>query len=317
LPSRCTRPTIVACEETSSHRQRWPDVYEIFRWAAKIVPKLPRGLRQSFAIVIGTLGWLLARRQRERVTANVIQVLGGSIPRSQFGVTQTQRIVRRVFCNCIRNYLDLLALPAVTRQEIVAHLDVRGVENLEAALALGRGAVLFSAHLGPFEYLPAWFSARGYQMVVPVENSRDQRLLHLMVDLRRRSGADFVPLNGPKAIRMLYDALSNNQLVLITADRAVAGESVVTDFFGAPARLPQGPVDLSLRTGAPLVGAFGWRSAGDRMAAEFTPLTLALPADQRDKREVLQAELIRQLERTVRAHLDEWVVFAPVWVDHN
>jgi KDO2-lipid IV(A) lauroyltransferase len=292
-------------------------VYEIFRWAAKIVPKLPRGLRQNLAVVIGTLGWLSARRQRERVTANVAQVLGPSIPHTLFGFMQTQRIVRRVFCNCIRNYLDLLALPAVTRQEIVANLDVKGVENLEAALALGRGVVLFSAHLGPFEYLPAWFSARGYRMVIPVEKLRDERLLHLMVDLRRRNGADFVPLDGPKAIRTMYDALSNNQLVLITADRAVAGESVVTDFFGAPARLPQGPVDLSLRSGAPLVGAFGWRSAGGRMAAEFTPLTLALPPDQSDKREVLQAALTRQLEKIVRAHLDEWVVFEPIWAQHN
>jgi KDO2-lipid IV(A) lauroyltransferase len=105
--------------------------------------------------------------------------------------------------------------------------------------------------------------------------------------------------------------------VLITADRAVAGESVVTDFFGAPARLPQGPVDLSLRSGAPLVGAFGWRSDGGRMGAEFTPLILALPADQRDKREVLQAALTRQLEKVVRTHLDEWVVFEPIWAQHN
>jgi lauroyl/myristoyl acyltransferase len=138
-----------------------------------------------------------------------------------------------------------------------------------------------------------------------------------MVDLRRRNGADFVPLDGPKAIRTMYDALSNNHLVLITADRAVAGQSVVTDFFGAPARLPQGPVDLSLRSGAPLVGAFGWRSDGGRMGAEFTPLILALPADQRDKREVLQAALTRQLEKVVRTHLDEWVVFEPIWAQHN
>jgi lauroyl/myristoyl acyltransferase len=306
-------PTIAACKE---NRQRWPDVFKIFRWAAKIVPKLPRRLRETVAVVIGTLGWLLARRQRKHVTANVTRVLGHSIPHSLFDGPRTQHIVRRVFCNCIRNYLDLLALPVVTRQEIVANLDVKGVENLEAALALGRGVVLFSAHLGPFEYLPVWFFARGYRMVIPVEKLRDERMLQLMVDLRRRNGADFVPVDGPKAIRTMYDALSNNHLVLITADRAVAGESVVVDFFGAPARLPQGPVDLSLRSGAPLVGAFGWRSAGGRMAAEFTALTLALPADQRENPNVLQAALTRQLERTVRAHLDEWVVFEPIWIQH-
>ena len=59
-------------------------------------------------------------------------------------------------------------------------------------------------------------------------------------------------------MRTIIKALRNNQIVLITADRAVEGESVEKLFFGEPARLPIGPVALSQRTGAALVGACGW-----------------------------------------------------------
>jgi lauroyl/myristoyl acyltransferase len=288
-------------------------MYEIYRWAAKIVPKLPRHVRKAIAIAVGTLAWISARRQRACVAANVAQVRRLARGRFLPDWVRSQLVVRRIFCNCMQNYLDLLALPAVTRRQIVAQLNVVGAEHLEAALDQGRGAVLFSAHLGPFEYLPSWFSAQGYEMVIPVEKVTDGRLLQLMIELRRRTGVAFVPLGGTKAIRMMFDALGRNQLVLITADRVIEGESAEIDFCGAPARLPCGPVDLSLLTGAPLVGAFGWRTPGGRMAAEFTPLTLALPADQRGKREALQAAVTRQLEKVVGDHLDQWVVFEPVW----
>jgi Kdo2-lipid IVA lauroyltransferase/acyltransferase len=290
---------------------------ELFYRAAKFVPKLPRWLRQIIPVVVGSLAWGLARREREHVTANVSQVLGPSIGQSFVGRVRAQLIVRRIFCNCISNYLELFALSALTRREVVARLDVKGVEYLEEALSYGRGVVLFSAHLGPFEYLPSWFSAQGYEMVIPVEKVRDERMLRLMLELRRRNGVDFVPLDGVKALRTMFNALRRNQIVLITADRAIKGESVVMDFFGAAARLPRGPVDLSVRTGAPLVGAFGWRSAGGRVACEFTPLTLALADHQRDNPEVLQAALTRQLERIVGEHVDEWVIFEPIWADSD
>lgn len=288
-------------------------MYEILHRAATIVPKLPRWLQLAMAAAIGSLAWGLARRRRAHVSANVAQVLGPSCRRSLAGRVRTQFIVRRIFCNCIANYLELLALPGLSRQQVVARLDVTGAEHLREALAHGRGVILFSAHLGPFEYLTSWFSAHGYRMVIPVENMADARMLRLLVELRQRNGVEFTPLDGIKAVRMMFDALRGNQIVLITADRAVAGAQVATDFFGAAAALPCGPVDLSLRTGAPLVGAFGWRSAAGRVAGEFTPLTLALPHGQRDQREALQAALTRQLERMIGDHLDQWVVFEPIW----
>jgi lauroyl/myristoyl acyltransferase len=288
-------------------------MYEIILQAAKIVPKLPHWLRQTIAIVTGSLAWALSRRQRSHVAANVVHVLGPANCQTVSGRMRVQRTARRIFCSCFQNYLELLALPALTRQEVVARLDVQGAEYLEQALSHGRGAVLFSAHLGPFEYLPSWFSSHGYEMVIPVENLTDGRMLQLMVELRRCNGVDFVPLDGVKAIRTMFEALRRNQIVLITADRAVQGESTMVDFFGTAARLPRGPVDLALRTGAPLVGAFGWRTSGGRMAAEFVPLTLALPDDQRDKPEALQSALTRQLEKVVHDHLDQWVVFEPIW----
>jgi KDO2-lipid IV(A) lauroyltransferase len=114
-------------------------------------------------------------------------------------------------------------------------------------------------------------------------------------------------------MRTIIQALRNNQIVLITGDRAVQGESVEKPFFGADARLPLGPVALSQRTGAPLVGAFGWHASRTLIDGEFVPLTLGLPEDERNNTDALMNGLIARMERIIKAHPEQWVVFSPIW----
>jgi lauroyl/myristoyl acyltransferase len=292
-------------------------MYSVVYRAAKIIPKLPRVLRRPIAVVVGTISWVLARGQRKNVIANVTRVLPASDHHSLAGRIRAQLIARRIFCNCIHNYLDLFALPALTTEEVSERMVLNGAEYLLEALAHGQGVILFSAHLGPFEVMPfamlRIFSQFNCEMVIPVEKVDDARMLSLMVALRSRSGANFVPLDGIGAIVAMVEALQKNQFVLITADRAIKGRSAKLQFFGAEAELPRGPVDLALRTGAPLVGAFGWRGSGGKLCCEFTRLTFALPEDQRDNPHVLHAAIARELEVRIAAHLHEWVVFKSIW----
>ena len=44
---------------------------------------------------------------------------------------------------------------------------------------------------------------------------------------------------------------------------------------------------------------------------------LAAPADEKERQqaEVVEAALIKQLEQVISAHPEQWVVFAPIWVE--
>jgi len=193
-------------------------------------------------------------------------------------------------------------------------LDVEGIEYLEQALALGRGVILFSAHLGPFNYLAQWIAIKGYQLIIPVEHLKDERTLDLTVQLRNSKGVQFLPLGGSAPMRTILKALRSNRIVLITADRAVEGESVEKLFFGEPARLPIGPVSLAQRTGAALVGASGWHTSRSRIAGKFVPLTLELAENERNDTDIVMNALIKKLEAYIKPHAGQWVVFSPVWL---
>lgn len=288
-------------------------MYFFFLWASRIVPRLPRWFVDVLPDILGPLAWLFAVGARRQATSNARHVLGPEIQRTAAGRRRLRQVVRGMFRNSVRNYLEAFLIPTLSRQEVLHRVYGEHEEYLEEALAMGKGVILFSAHFGPFEYMVQWLAARGHEVVIPVEKLKDERMLRLMLRLRSSSGINFIPLGGSAPMRTIIQTLRKNQVVLITADRAVEGESVVKNFFGAPARLPIGPVNLSIRTGAPLVGALGWHSSHGRINGEYIRLTLALAEEERKQPDVVEEALIRELERIIRAHPEQWVVFSPIW----
>lgn len=289
--------------------------YRLFLWASRLVPLLPRWLVDILPVCIGFFVWLFAVKVRKQATRNARHVLGRETLQAPGGARQLRRVVRGMIRNSMSNYLEAFLLPKLDKQEILRRVIIEHAEYLQEALALGKGVILVSAHFGPFEYLSQWFPVNGYQAVIPVEHLKDQRLLDLMVGLRNSQGVNFIPLGGSTPMRVVIQALRKNQIVLITADRAVVGESVVRDFFGAPARLPIGPVMLSMRTGAPLVVAAGWRCPQSRISGEFIRLTLALSEEERKQSTLIEGAVIKELEQIIRARPEQWLVLSKIWED--
>ena len=292
-------------------------MYTIFRIVAIVSRRLPGWAIELLGSPGGLLFWLFARRARKQATENMLHVLGEEIVQTRRGRQKLRRMVQGVFQNSVRNYLQAFALPGTAAKTIMDSMRIEGEEHLQAALERGKGVILFSAHFGPFDYLSQWIAIKGYDVTIPVEHLQDQRMLDLMLTLRRSHGVHFLPLGGSSAMRAMFQALRSNKIVLITADRAVQGERVAMPFFGAPAELPAGPAALAIRTGATLVGAFGWRTCGTNgkrpIEGALTPLSLALPEEQRTDLMSVMRGIVDRMEQHIAAHPEQWVVFDPIW----
>lgn len=299
-------------------------MYYLLRLAEIVIPRLPPPLVYLLGNIIAPVVWLLAGKARRQATENMRHVLGGQNEQArQFlqtraGRKRLRKLVRALFRLNVSNYLDLFLLPSLKPETIMQSMEIHGFEHIQQALASGKGVIVFSAHMGPFNYLIQWLAIQGYEVTIPVEHLADQRILDLVLRLRRSKGVQFVPLGGSKAMRTILQTLRNNGVVLITADRAVQGESVIMPFFGAPARLPSGIAHLVQRTGAPLVGAFGWRTRSVPMplqGGEIFPVSLS--EDERGQIEPLTRSIVSGLEQFIAAHPDQWIVFSPVWVEQE
>ena len=286
----------------------------MYRSASVVIPRLPYRLVLALSRVIGILSWLFARRARRQATINMLHVLGPQVQETRAGRKKLRRTVRKMFLYSAQNYLEALRLPYLKPEEVNQRIiDKEGLEHLAVALEQGKGAVIMTAHFGPFEYVAQWFALNKYTVTIPVEHLKDERMLDLVVKLRSGQGVQFVPLGGSAAIRSMIATLRKNQLVVIPVDRPIQGESTEVDFFGAPARLSLAPVSLALRTGAALLIAFGWYLPNNKIGGRMYPVSLALSEDERKDPGKLMGIIVERLQENIRERPDQWVTFSPVW----
>ena len=290
-------------------------MYYLFRLATLVLPWIPGWLMYRIGYGVGLLAWLIAGRVRRQATRNMMHVLGEEGQGTREGRRRLRRTVQGMFVNNARNYLELFSLGSLSSEEVLRTIRVEGVEHLDAGFKQGKGVIIFAVHQGPFDYIVQYMGIQGYDVTIPVERVKDERMLDLMLDLRNSHGVQYLPLGGSSPMRTMVQKLRDNKIVLIVADRAIEGQSIEADFFGAPARLPSGPVRLAHRTGAALIGAHCWRTPEGLASGEWVPLSLGLPDEQQSDIEYLMRAMIEKMEQFIREHPEQWVAFAPIWIE--
>ena len=99
-----------------------------------------------------------------------------------------------------------------------------------------------------------------------------------------------------------------------SADRDVLGSGREVTFFGERTRLPAGPVELALRTGAALVPTYVLRTRRERVRL-IVEEPLVLPSTGEREADVTSGHrvLAEALERGIRRAPGQWLPLEPVW----
>jgi KDO2-lipid IV(A) lauroyltransferase len=114
----------------------------------------------------------------------------------------------------------------------------------------------------------------------------------------------------------LFRTLRRGGVAGVAGDRNVTAGGAVVEFFGAPARLPDGHVRLALRTGAPLILGFSRRLGQDAYEARFWPHFCIPEEGSEDERFAAgMAYVVRGLEEAISDHPEQWVVTISMWDD--
>lgn len=294
--------------------------YPFFRLATWIVPHLGESLGYWLFARIADVIFLVAWRTRRLVEQNVSQALG---PRSSRSVVR--RLARRAFWNLLWNYYEMFHMPALSVERLRARIQLEGTEYGESEAGSGRGAIFVFPHIGNLEVLmqiPLLYPQ--YRFVMLVERMTDDRLFKLMNGLRASQGLQVVATNEMlKIVRLLKQGWN----LVLAGDFDSTGSGIIVDFLGAPARMPDGAVRLALRTGLPLLIAYGWQEPADaRGTGKQRPHTqirfrlcvtqpVHLPRSSDFNSDVRQGvqEVVGRLEPLIAAHLDQWLAFHPIW----
>ncbi|MBV9946893.1 MAG: lysophospholipid acyltransferase family protein [Myxococcales bacterium] len=270
------------------------------RWGAQG----PEWFVRASPAVVGVVAGAVAGDARRHVRRNLRRVRG------ERGPVQDAVDVARTFAS----YASCLAeiLGAGSARGRLPHAVIWGEPHLQDAQDEGRGVILATAHTAGWETVGPLLSRDHALPVMIAEGAeRDQRARALQDDARKAHGLLVAHVgDDPLSALVLSRHLRAGGAVAIQIDRAPSQlRARAVRLFGEPARMPEGPLRLSMWTRAPVVPVFVART-GYRRYEVFVeaPIRLARAATDADLDAAAQS-LADAMQHFVRAHPTQWFHF--------
>jgi phosphatidylinositol dimannoside acyltransferase len=279
--------------------------------ADRLINALPAGMAYRLADLAGDAWRRFAPPRRRLVAANLVRVCTAT-GRPTSGPA-FHRLVRDVFRNHARYYLEVLRAPRYPVDRIDEIVEVTAWPEFEPVLRSGP-SILVSWHIGNPEPFASFLAGHGLRPLTPIEVIEPRALYEFLTARRGAGHPELIPVD--RSVRPLTRRLRDGGLVAIVADRDLAGDGQPVTIFGHPTTLPTGPATLALTHRAGLLAGCCLRTAPDRYAAIGELIPLPATGDRRADIAALTDLLARRLEHDIAAAPDQWWgSFQPFWPD--
>lgn len=274
------------------------------------IPRLPRFFHPPIAAVTALIFFLVLGTERCAVAANLHRVLGKD------GLPLLWEVYRVFysFCDFVVSYCYVPRASHAQLLSMLTNTD-RGKDKIDECLAAGYGLIVWTAHLGNWEFGSRLLEMHGRPVNVArvVEDKPAEVMLrNLMANERLR----IIDLRGGvEATMEMLQALRRNEIVAIQGDRVYQRFSADVPFFSTLAAFPLGPFLLSQVSGAPVLPGFvvrqGWLRYRVLMGDVIPP-----PGSTGDRTTGQQDGLrkaVRFLEKTLADYHNQWLNFYNFW----
>ena len=273
------------------------------------VRRIPEGVQRAMMPFWAGLFYALVPEARRVVERNIDGVLG------EAPLLETRRRSYSLFLHYAQSVANLyrlhLGLPITLEPEFT------GRENLDAALARGRGIVSLTGHLGAWQLMP-YLIRRGKEvppMTIAMAEEPNARVSEFEQKYRERLDIVYTT-SSPFALLELARVLREGKIVGMQLDRALAGPKVEIPFCGRPAWFPTGAAMLARISGAPMLPIFATYTDSSRRRVTVhyeAPIDVTHTSDrERDLAEGTR-RAVDVYERFVRRYPDQWFNFYDFW----
>jgi len=270
-----------------------------------VLSLLPLRLARALGYALGTLGWLIAARERRIAMEN----LRAAFPEGD--TPGLRRICRGVFRNAVTNVLEVLVVQRWSREK-VRRVFPLGEEFEKVYASTSEGEVGMTAHLGNWELLGILFGAFLPGHMVPVaKRIYFEKYQRLVERFRARVGLEVVYTD--ESPRMLLGVIRRRKYLGLLPDQDLkVVNGIFVDFFGRPAYTSTTPVHLALTTRKNLSVCYLVRE-GRRFRIIFRDVPLVRTGNRQQDFLENTRRWTRILEEEIRARVDQWVWFHRRW----
>lgn len=204
--------------------------------------------------LIGRAMGVLMRRRRAIVRRNI------EICFPEWSPSEVERVVSQHFAS-VGAFVAELAFAWFARLDRLEPLfSIEGEEHLAAALAKGKGVLLFSGHFTPIE-ICAPMIKRLAPLYGFVSSARRNQLLDAIQEHGRRRTAHVAISNTD--VRALLRSLARNAAVWYAPDQVRMDRGVLLPFFGEPCMMSTSTSRVARHSGAAILPLFFCRRGDD------------------------------------------------------
>jgi len=295
--------------------------YYAYRVAEGLVRVLPQRTSYWLGDRVADMLLLTVPRKLDPLRDNLRHVLPRADRRT------LAHVVRCNLRNLTHCWVDVMSMSS-RRTDLPSRIDIEGFENFGRAFEAGRGVVLASMHYGSWEVGLAGWNAMGGEIALLAEVLRPYRLFERVIGARGKQRVQVIPIDatamrsadvqrarriGAAAMREVFRVLRSGGAIAMALDRDLTGSGEPIPFFGVPAPIPVGVIEIAIRANAAIVPVVLFRNDRRVRAVPHpeVPYDPAAPREAEVRR--VTREVLALFESAIREHPDQWHVLDRIW----
>jgi len=270
-----------------------------------IIAWFPRAIVLALMRMVSQLVYYGLPKERKKVMRHLRFAYG-----EELSDKEMQRIAKGMFTHFGRFLGDLILMwnMSIDQMKALVDIDEAMLERIKQGSSEGRGVIIVTGHMGSWELLATYLKSTVYHATPTYVIARRlyfEPYNNDLVSLRKRFNID--SFYRDNSFREIIRMLRKGYAIGILPDQDVSSiPGIFVDFFGKKAYTTDAPARLAYSTGAVIMPLF-MLAKGDRYALHMDAMIeVNNNADKHAEIERITQELSSVIEKTIRAHPEQW-----------
>lgn len=270
---------------------------------------LPEWVRRGLAWFFVLIFFDIFRFRRQVMLSNITTAL------PQLNESEKIRILRKHAFYIFYNFFEFCLFPRIDEKWIRENIIFDDVSELEKALAMQKGVLVLSLHLGHGDMGISMLAHKGFPLHVISKHFKYKWLQDFWFGTRKRFGAHFIDPHGRNTSFDILKALKNKEAVIFVIDQFMGPPyGLETTFFGKKTGTAYGLSLFALKTQAPVIPVYAYRDEQMRNHIRALPPVVFEEGATRDETLLLMTQKYNSvIEAIIRQYPEHWLWLHRRW----
>lgn len=221
--------------------------FKLFLLLEKFLMILPKKIRKSFFIMLSTLAYYLSAKYRKIAYKNLDFIFGNKI-----GDKQKDEIVKYSFKNLLLNFLHLMEIRAMSKDDLAKKVTIRNIEAVKKVHEQNRAVIYVTSHYSAWELGGTAIGVFAEPIAAVYRKMKNQAYQEWVLETRSKFGNS--SLEKSNVIKPLIKLIKNGGASGILIDTAInSREGTEVEFFGKKIRQTSTPAYLARKYNAAII----------------------------------------------------------------